>query len=80
MVSSIRFTSFKDLDLRSKKPVNSVIVVILLICVFASEPQIMLFAIGLIYLFSGPAGYVFNLTRKKRVKKKEVIQAGDSDG
>lgn len=80
MVSSIRFTSFKDLDLRSKKPVNSVIVVILLICVFASEPQIMLFAIGVIYLFSGPAGYVFNLTRKKRVKKKEVIQAGDSDG
>ena len=63
-----------------KKPVNSVIVVILLICVIASEPQIMLFAIGIIYLFSGPVGYVNYLVRKKRVKKTKAVQEEDIDG
>ena len=80
MVSSIRFKSLKDLNLRSKKPVNSVFVVILLICVIASEPQIMLFAIGLIYLFSGPVGYVYYLIRKGRAEEKKVIRVEESDG
>jgi CDP-diacylglycerol---serine O-phosphatidyltransferase len=66
MVSTIRFRSFKDFDLAARKPFSAVVVALLLICIVASEPQIMLFGIALFYAVSGPAGYCAYLIRKKR--------------
>ncbi len=80
MVSSIRYRSFKDLDLKSRKPFSAVFVVILLICILASEPQIMLFTIGVIYIVSGPVGYVMYHVKKKKTKEKQVMHLEDSDG
>jgi len=83
MVSTIRFKSFKDLDFRSRKPFYSVVVAILLICVVVSEPQIMLFTMAVIYLLSGPAGYVLYRARRgrgKTVEKNNVVKAEVTNG
>ncbi len=80
MVSTIRFKSFKDLDLGKRKPFSAVIAAILLICVVASEPQIMLFTIAFTYVLSVPAGYLVYLTKKNRVKKHNVVNTEDKDG
>jgi CDP-diacylglycerol--serine O-phosphatidyltransferase len=69
MVSTIRFNSFKNLDLASRKPFSMVVAAILLICIVASEPQIMLFGVTLIYALSGPVGYCLYLIRKNRRRK-----------
>lgn len=80
MVSTIRYNSFKQLNLRSRKPFNAVIVAILLICIVVSEPQIMLFAVALIYVFSGPLGYVISIFGKMRKKSKNAVGTEEDDG
>jgi len=79
MVSSLRYRSFKNLDLMSRKPVNAVVVIILLICVIASEPQIMLFIIGVIYFFSGPVDFIIEYKRTKQKSNKKLLYVEDSD-
>ena len=79
MVSSIHYRSFKDIDLKSRKPFNAVIVVILLICILASEPQIMLFVIGIVYVCSGPCEHFSSRLRKRNVPVQTPAQAGDHD-
>lgn len=76
MVSSISFRSFKDLDLRSRMPVSSVVLVILLIVVIAAEPQIMLFSIGVLYLLSGLFFHVLEVLKRKKTndEKTPVIE------
>ncbi|MCP4714720.1 MAG: CDP-diacylglycerol--serine O-phosphatidyltransferase [Deltaproteobacteria bacterium] len=80
MVSSVRFKSFKDLDLKSRKPFSAVVVIILLICVVASEPQIMLFVIGLAYLCSGPLEYAVRRFKKEKQEDANVLHAEDENG
>jgi CDP-diacylglycerol--serine O-phosphatidyltransferase len=66
MVSSIRYKSFKNIDLSNTKPFNAVVVAILMICVIASEPQMVLFILACLYVFSGPAGYLQYTIQKRR--------------
>ncbi|MEI6125918.1 MAG: CDP-diacylglycerol--serine O-phosphatidyltransferase [Pseudomonadota bacterium] len=83
MVSTIRFQSFKQLDLKSRQPFNSVVLAILLIYIVASEPQVMLFVMTLTYMLSGPITYLNYLIKKKKMKEKEqefkIIHTEDKD-
>lgn len=72
MVSNIRFRSFKDLDLKNRKPISSVVLVILLIVVIAAEPQIMLFGIGVLYLLSGLIFHVRDVMKRKTVNESNL--------
>ncbi len=80
MVSSIRFRSFKDLDLRSRKPFSSVVLVIMLIVIIAAEPQIMLFSIGVLYLLSGLLLHVKDLLNRKKIKDSNISTVEGKDG
>lgn len=53
MVSNIRYRSFKDLNLRDRKPFSTLIGIILLIIVLAAYPQVTLFLIFSLYMLSG---------------------------
>ena len=66
MVSTIRFQSFKQFDYLSRKPFNAVVFAIVLIYSVASQPEIMLFAMGLTYVLSGPIGYGLYIMKKAR--------------
>ena len=79
MVSTIRFKSFKELDFKSRKPFSAVLVAILLICIVASEPQIMLFAVAVIYVFSGPVGYLLYRIKKKKVAVHNVMHVEENN-
>ncbi len=67
MVSTHTYFSFKELPTFSFKPFQMLVGFLLLFILVASEPQIMIFALFLIYLASGPA---YGLIKKIRASKK----------
>ncbi len=73
MVSSIDYLSFKEFELRGKKPFNVLVGLILMLIVIAYRPKIMLFLILVIYVVSGPIITLYRL-RKKRVRAKAFLE------
>jgi len=65
MVSNIKFSSFKELELRKRKPFPVLVGIIVLLVLIVNEPQIVLFSIALLYLLHGPVRTCM-LWRKKR--------------
>ncbi len=65
MVSNLKFASFKELDLRRRKPFPVLLGIIVLLILIVNEPQIVLFAIGVLYVLHGPVWSLF-LVRKGR--------------
>jgi CDP-diacylglycerol--serine O-phosphatidyltransferase len=65
MVSSIPFNSFKEFDGFQRMPFRTLFIIVLLFSVIAVQPSIMLFTFGLVYVSSGPIGYVFRLLRNR---------------
>ena len=53
MVSNVRYRSFKKVNLRDKKPFNVLVGIVLILMVLVTIPQIMLFCLSVIYVFSG---------------------------
>ncbi len=80
MVSSIKFSSFKGLDLKTKKPIRSVVLVIMLIVIIAAEPQIMLFCIGIIYLVSGLMFHARDKLKRRKIKDSNISMLDGKDG
>jgi CDP-diacylglycerol--serine O-phosphatidyltransferase len=66
MVSSIPFNSFKEFDGFQRMPFRTLFIIVLLFSVIAVQPSIMLFTFGLVYVSSGPIGYVFRFLRSRR--------------
>ncbi len=65
MVSNLKFASFKELDLRRRKPFPVLLGIIVLLVLIVNEPQIVLFTIALLYVLHGPVWSLY-LWRKKR--------------
>jgi CDP-diacylglycerol--serine O-phosphatidyltransferase len=55
MVSTIRYRSLKQVNLKEKKPFHALVMITLLLLVVAAEPRVMFFLIFLGYVISGPA-------------------------
>ncbi len=66
MVSTVKFNSFKELQLARRKPFNAIIVLILLIVFILSEPQIMLFSLCFAYVLSGPTTFFVHLLKRSK--------------
>jgi CDP-diacylglycerol--serine O-phosphatidyltransferase len=64
MVSSIKYYSFKDLNLFLRKPFMSFVLIIMILVIVVAEPQIMMFTFAFGYSLSGPAWTLFRLCRK----------------
>jgi len=73
MVSSIRYPSFKEFELKKQKPFNVLVSTILVLVVVAYKPKIMLFFIIVTYLLSGPAITLYRL-RKKRATEDTLLK------
>jgi CDP-diacylglycerol---serine O-phosphatidyltransferase len=63
MVSSIKFSSFKELDLRRRKPFPVLLAIIVLLILIVNEPQIVGFTLVLLYVLHGP---VLSLVLRRR--------------
>ena len=69
MVSTVKYNSFKDLQLARRKPFNALIIVVLLIVFVVSEPRIMLFSLCFAYVLSGPTTLIVHLMRKSKTQE-----------
>lgn len=65
MVSTIRYRSFKHVDLHNRWPFFSLVVVVGIIFVIASQPQITSFALVLLYVLSGLLEELFTLHKSR---------------
>lgn len=65
MVSTLRYHSFKELDLRGKVPFVVMLLLVLVFALIASDPPLILFAGFLVYAISGP---ILTLTKLKKHK------------
>ncbi|MCK5230169.1 MAG: CDP-diacylglycerol--serine O-phosphatidyltransferase [Desulfobulbaceae bacterium] len=75
MVSSYRYLSFKHPETTKAKTFQALVAMVLVIMVVATEPQITLFILGVIYVSSGPANRIKGFLKKedkKEIKDKEV--------
>jgi CDP-diacylglycerol--serine O-phosphatidyltransferase len=68
MVSTFRYYSFKDFDLRRRQSYITVLLLALLFVAVGSHPQTMLLLMAGAYLVSGPALKVYSLFRKSHRK------------
>jgi CDP-diacylglycerol--serine O-phosphatidyltransferase len=75
MVSSIRYFSFKELNLAKRKPFSIFIFVILSMIVIAYQPIIVLFGFTLVYVYSGPVNMVIAWQKKRALKRIGPIPA-----
>ena len=77
MISRLRYRSFKDFDLRSRRsyvwvfPLAGIIVAIL------TYPAWTLFGLATVYLLSGPAGYLWGLAFRRWTKGEVVVETGE---
>jgi CDP-diacylglycerol---serine O-phosphatidyltransferase len=66
MVSNFRYYSFKDPELLKRQPFGILVLAIFIIIVIVAQPYIMLFLLFLLYILSGPAGYLWHLSRGRK--------------
>jgi len=76
MVSTFRYSSFKKVDLRSRRSYTAVLGIALLLLVVALHPAWVLLAVASLYWLSGPAVYLAALFRR-RTEKPPPVLAGD---
>ena len=69
MVSNFRYYSFKDPALIRRQPFGFLLLAVVLLIVVAAEPVVMVFAIMLTYVLSGPAGFLLTWPRRRRLEK-----------
>ena len=69
MVSSIRFYSFKEIDLKGKVPFRYILLVLLALVALASYPSIILLVTTVSYALSGPIGFLIRRSRKRKSRK-----------
>jgi len=76
MVSNIKYSSFKGMNLRSRVPFIFVLIVLGILLVIYYKPEIMAFVIMLGYVISGPIWWVAKVGQKltSKVKEKKNIQ------
>lgn len=68
-VSTIRYHSFKNLDLRNKVPFIAVLMAVLILVLISFDPPDILLILTFLYVISGPIGTVWALNRKRRLKR-----------
>jgi CDP-diacylglycerol--serine O-phosphatidyltransferase len=65
MVSTLRYWSFKGVDLRRRRSYINVLGIALLFLLVAAHPEVMLLAMSCLYTISGPLLYAANLFRRR---------------
>ncbi len=71
MISTVKYSNFKDLEPFRRRPFNTLVVFIFLALLMAAEPQVMIFLFVSAYIVSGPLGEVVRALRGKRGKTRE---------
>jgi len=68
-VSTIRYHSFKDLDIRNKVPFIAILITVLIIVLISFDPPDILLLLTFLYVVSGPIGTLWALRKRRQIKK-----------
>ncbi len=71
MVSNFRYNSFKQVNWKGKVPFVSVLLVVLIIIMIASNPPMVLFPVFTLYALSGP---IFTLIQIRKLRAERLQQ------
>jgi len=74
MVSNVKFVSFKELNLRKRQPFIWLPVLIVLMVLVVTEPEIFLFCIATLYVAHGPIRSVIMLRKKRSGNIREILK------
>lgn len=69
MVSNIRFSSFKELNLKDKVPFVTLLIVVLVFVVITIKPAMILFVVFFGYLLSGPIVTLRVIQQKRAIRR-----------
>jgi CDP-diacylglycerol--serine O-phosphatidyltransferase len=64
MVSNIKYYSFKDLNFFARKPFTAFVVILLVLTIIISEPEITIFTFFVGYSLSGPVWLIYKIAKK----------------
>lgn len=67
-VSTIRYRSFKDLDLRNKVPFIAILIVVLVIVLISFDPPDVFLAVFTAYVLSGPVSTIWQMRKWRGLK------------
>jgi CDP-diacylglycerol--serine O-phosphatidyltransferase len=73
MVSNLCYPSFKEIDLKTRRPFWLLVVSLLLIEIVIAKPEVMFFSGVLFYTLSGPVQWVFTRRKRQRAKREEQV-------
>jgi CDP-diacylglycerol--serine O-phosphatidyltransferase len=76
MVSAIPYRSFKEIDLRHSQ--RAVVLMVLVLAVIVQEPFVSLFAIGVVYVLSGPVEWAWRALTGRQLEKLPEALAAES--
>lgn len=80
MVSNIKYSSFKEMDVLKKKPFHILVLMILIIILIATRPEMMIFTLISLYFLSGPLSFLYcAVFRPKGTDVCEEKDAGPTD-
>jgi CDP-diacylglycerol--serine O-phosphatidyltransferase len=65
MVSNIRYYSFKDFNVRKRRPFSVLVALVLILVLLLGEPEIILFGGSALYALSGPVLYLLSLKQRR---------------
>jgi len=65
MVSNIRYYSFKDFNVRKRRPFSVLVALVLILVLLLGEPEIILFGGSAVYALSGPLLYLLSLKQRR---------------
>jgi CDP-diacylglycerol--serine O-phosphatidyltransferase len=66
MISPVLYNSFKDFDIRDKKPFIGILIVVLVFMLVAVDPPKVFFGVFLLYALSGPVQMIMRRYRKSQ--------------
>lgn len=69
MVSNVRYHSFKELDLKGRRPFMVGLIIVSIFVLVAIEPPLVLFLLALLYMLSGPVLTLLMLRKHREAKK-----------
>lgn len=79
MVSNIKYRSFKDLDLKGNVSFMVILFIVFVFVLISLDPPDVFFLVFMLYGLSGPITRLWHSYRKRRMKKKRLMQEKDYD-
>ncbi len=73
-VSTVRYRSFKDLDLRNRVPFIAILVAVLVLVLVSFDPPDILLLLTFLYVISGPISTLWAIRQRRQQKKKSKMQ------